>query len=127
MNNENTNSKSSGSHTQGGSHEQHVEAGRKGGEASHGGGRSSQSSNRENSNSGTQGGSREQHAEAGRKGGEASHGGGRSSQSSSRESSNSGKQGGVANNTLKQDVKVANPPTEVIVNKTLYKIGQFSY
>ena len=39
MNNENTNSKSSGSHTQGGSHEQHVEAGRKGGEASQGGGR----------------------------------------------------------------------------------------
>ena len=73
MNNENTNSKSSGSHTQGGSHEQHAEAGRKGGEASHGGGRSSQSSSRESSNSGKQGGSREQHAEAGRKGGESSH------------------------------------------------------
>lgn len=79
MNNENKNSGNSSSHTQGGSHEQHVESGRKGGEASHGKGRSSQTSSEYNERSGshTQGGSREQHAEAGRKGGETSHGGGR--------------------------------------------------
>lgn len=86
MNKENQKSGNSGSRTQGGSHEQHVEAGRKGGEASHSGGRSSQSSSKSESSSksgsrGTQGGSHEQHVEAGRKGGEASHGGGRKSSS----------------------------------------------
>lgn len=50
----------------GGSHEQHVQAGRKGGEASHGGKSASSSHSR--------GGTHQQHVEAGRKGGEASHG-----------------------------------------------------
>jgi general stress protein YciG len=55
----------------GGTHEQHVQAGRKGGEASHAGkeaqgGKSAGAPNR--------GGTHEQHVEAGRKGGEASHG-----------------------------------------------------
>lgn len=61
MNKENQKSGNSGSRTQGGSHEQHVEAGRKGGETSRSGSRSSQSS-RTGSGSRTQGSSQEQHA-----------------------------------------------------------------
>lgn len=85
MNKENNTSENSNSRTQGGSHEQHAEAGRKGGEASH---KNSQSeSSQSESSSSKRGGSSEQHAEAGRKGGEASHG-----SSNSRNSSESKRQ-----------------------------------
>ena len=66
-----TKNESNGSNSEhrGGSHEQHVEAGRKGGEAR--AENSNSHSESSHSGKGTQGGSHEQHVEAGRKGGEA--------------------------------------------------------